>query len=147
MIIRMNGYELAQKITNVAVSIQEEAPQKKKLSDGTQHTLAWAALCSMVPWTAAPTPALALPVMATTTTKGMIIAAAATAVNTSGFFKLLEAIIAIMDPVATCVVVFAGAAWMFGHRTKSIDLLIGVAAGSLIITHAHDLVYWLQHVM
>lgn len=66
------------------------------------------------------------------------------ATNTGSFFKLLDAFISIMDPVSTCVVVFAGVAWMFGQRTKAIELLIGTAAGTLIIMHAHDMVRWLR---
>lgn len=137
MIIRMNGNALPEK--NVIVETVQEKTAAPSLTNGTANMLLGSMLAIAVP----NAPPLALPVFAHTP----VAAAVATAVNTSGFFKLLDAIIAIMDPVATCVVVFAGAAWMFGHRTKSIDLLIGVAAGTLIITHSHDLVNWLRHIM
>lgn len=135
MIIKMNGVNLPDK--NIVEQIQE-TPVVVRLSNGTVNALWGSMLALAVP----NAPPLAMPVFS-----HPAVAAVGAAVNTSGFFKLLDAIIAIMDPVATCVVVFAGLAWMFGHRTKSIDLLIGVAAGTLIITHAHDLVTWLRHVM
>lgn len=137
MIIRMNGAALPERIIE-AEMIQEKKPIQ--LSEGTTNLFLGSMFAMIVPHASEP---LAMPVFA----HAPVAAAVATAVNTSGFFKLLDAIIAIMDPIATCVVVFAGLAWMFGHRTKSIDLLIGVAAGTLIITHAHDLVHWLRTVM
>lgn len=129
MIIRMNGIELPGK----TIETIQETPVVRLSTETTQL------LCGSMFALAVPNTPYHFAVPA--------FAAAGGAVNTTGFFKLLDAIIAIMDPVATCVVVFSGAAWMFGHRTKSIDLLIGVAAGTLIITHAHDLVDWLRHIM
>ena len=134
MIIKMNGTSLPNK-NEVIETIQEKKPAR--LSDESR-TLLMGSMFTMAVPNAQP---LAVPAFS------FADHAVGAAVNTSGFFKLLDAIIAIMDPVATCVVVFAGLAWMFGHRTKSIDLLIGVAAGTLIITHAHDLVHWLRTVM
>ena len=133
MIVKMNGTALPKK-NEVIETIQEEKPAR--LSDESRTLLMGSMFAMAVPQVSTP---LAVPVFFDN--------AVGAAVNTSGFFKLLDAIIAIMDPVATCVVVFAGLAWMFGHRTKSIDILIGVAAGTLIITHAHDLVHWLRTVM
>ena len=138
MIIKINGAALPS--NEITQSAQEEKPVR--LSDESRGLLMGSMLAMAVPNVAQP---LAMP--AFSFADHPVAAVVGTAVNTSGFFKLLDAIIAIMDPVATCVVVFAGLAWMFGHRTKSIDLLIGVAAGTLIITHAHDLVHWLRTVM
>lgn len=43
------------------------------------------------------------------------------------------------DYLFTFVVIFAGASWMLGNRSKAIELIIGAAAGWLIISHSQDI--------
>lgn len=59
---------------------------------------------------------------------------------------LLAAFIDIADYLVIGVFMFSGAAWMFGHRTKAIELLIGGSVGYLIIRHAGDMQAFLESI-
>jgi hypothetical protein len=37
------------------------------------------------------------------------------------------------------VIIFAGAAWSLGHRSKAIEILIGVCCGLILAQHAVDI--------
>lgn len=52
------------------------------------------------------------------------------------FSDLFKAGMDIVDWLVVGVFVFAGTSWMFGNRTKAIELLIGGAAGYLIARHS-----------
>lgn len=60
--------------------------------------------------------------------------------------KILSEVMEIADWLCTGVIIFAGATWMFGNRTKAIELLIGAGAGFEIILHAEDIKNWLKGV-
>lgn len=55
------------------------------------------------------------------------------------FAKLWVSVIGIVDWIAVGVFIFAGVAWMFGHRTKALEHIIGGAAGYLLCKHAVDI--------
>ncbi|WP_251028212.1 glycosyltransferase [Bacillus sp. ISL-77] len=55
------------------------------------------------------------------------------------FSNLWDAILNVVDWIVVGVFVFAGVAWMFGHRTKALELIIGGAAGYLLARHAIDI--------
>src|SRR5690606_39120530 len=63
--------------------------------------------------------------------------AAASAVN-STFGNVHGAIMNLFDAGVVLVIIFAGAAWGLGHRTKAIEIMIGVCCGYLIARHAID---------
>ncbi|MGC4378227.1 glycosyltransferase [Fictibacillus sp. Mic-4] len=50
----------------------------------------------------------------------------------------------IVDWIAVGVFFFAGVSWMFGHRSKSLELLIGGACGYILARHAVDIKNFLR---
>lgn len=52
----------------------------------------------------------------------------------------------ISDWLCVGVITFAGATWMFGNRTRALEMLIGAASGYLIIRHAMDIKDWLASI-
>lgn len=55
------------------------------------------------------------------------------------FIRIRDMFITGADYLFTFVVIFAGASWMLGNRSKAIELIICAASGWLIISHADDL--------
>lgn len=55
------------------------------------------------------------------------------------FGNMHGAIMNIFDAGVVLVIIFAGAAWGLGHRTKAIEILIGVCCGYLLARHAVDI--------
>lgn len=55
------------------------------------------------------------------------------------FKDIYDAIMAIFDAGVVLVIIFAGAAWALGHRTKAIEIVIGVCCGYLLARHAIDI--------
>lgn len=52
----------------------------------------------------------------------------------------------ISDWLCVGVITFAGATWMFGNRSRALEMLIGAASGYLIIRHAMDIKDWLASI-
>lgn len=67
-------------------------------------------------------------------------------IQSSPLAGLILAYMGISHYIALGVVAFAGTAWMLGHRTKAVELLIGVSLGYLIILHAPDFIAFLETV-
>jgi len=67
---------------------------------------------------------------------------AATADATFG--NIHKSIMHIFDSGVVLVIIFAGAAWGLGHRTKAIEILIGVCCGYVLARHATDIRDFLQ---
>lgn len=44
-----------------------------------------------------------------------------------------------VDAGVVLVIIFAGASWGLGHRTKAIEILIGVCCGYVLARHAIDI--------
>lgn len=65
-------------------------------------------------------------------------------VNDRGWDQLWPQALNIADWMCLGVIVFAGGSWMFGNRTKALELLLGGAIGYEIIRHAWDILHWLQ---
>lgn len=55
------------------------------------------------------------------------------------FVRVYNAVMNIVDHGIVLIIIFAGASWMFGHRSKGIELLISAAMGYIIIMHAIDI--------
>jgi hypothetical protein len=55
------------------------------------------------------------------------------------FGNIHESIMHGFDAGVVLVIIFAGAAWGFGHRTKAIEILIGVCCGYILARHAVDI--------
>lgn len=55
------------------------------------------------------------------------------------FGNLWQAVMNIVDWVVVGVFVFGGVAWMFGHRPKALELIIGGSAGYILARHAIDI--------
>lgn len=55
------------------------------------------------------------------------------------FNNIWPAVMNIVDWIAVGVFTFSGVSWMFGHRSKSLEFLIGGAAGYILARHAVDL--------
>ncbi len=69
-------------------------------------------------------------------------AMAATADATFG--RIWPTVLNIVDWICVGVFVFAGVSWMFGHRSKALELIIGGAAGYILARHAVDIKDWLK---
>lgn len=66
--------------------------------------------------------------------------------SATGWMNILNTLWEISDWLCVGVIMFAGASWMFGNRTKSMELMIGGSAGYLIIKHAKDIQEWLSSI-
>jgi xanthine/uracil permease len=62
---------------------------------------------------------------------------AATADATFG--NVHEALMKAFDAGVVLIIIFAGASWSLGHRTKAIEILIGVCCGYILARHAIDI--------
>ena len=69
--------------------------------------------------------------------KSAFAAGKATADQTFG--NLWSAVMNIVDWIVVGVFVFGGVAWMFGHRPKALELIIGGSAGYILARHAIDI--------
>jgi hypothetical protein len=65
----------------------------------------------------------------------MVMAAGADAT----FGNVHGAIMNVFDAGVVLVIIFAGASWGLGHRTKAIEILIGVCCGYILARHAVDI--------
>lgn len=61
------------------------------------------------------------------------------AAEPEAFHRIWSSLMIGLDWAAALIIVFAGVAWMLGHRPKSIELLIGVACGFVLARHAIDI--------
>lgn len=57
----------------------------------------------------------------------------------STFGNIHHSVMNIFDAGVVLVIIFAGAAWGLGHRTKAIEILIGVCCGYVLARHAVDI--------
>lgn len=55
------------------------------------------------------------------------------------FGNVHSAIMNAFDAGVVLVIIFAGAAWALGHRTKALEILIGVCCGYILARHAIDI--------
>jgi hypothetical protein len=55
------------------------------------------------------------------------------------FGNVHGAIMNLFDAGVVLVIIFAGASWSLGHRTKAIELLLGVACGYILARKAVDI--------
>lgn len=79
-------------------------------------------------------------ITATTGSLVMILPKAAFAATVNSTFGNVHgAIMNAFDAGTVLVIIFSGASWALGHRTKSLEILIGVACGYLIARHAVDI--------
>lgn len=58
---------------------------------------------------------------------------------TDTFVRITSIFLTGADYLFVFVVIFAGASWMLGNRSKAIELILGAASGYLVIRHANDL--------
>jgi hypothetical protein len=64
----------------------------------------------------------------------------------SAFGNMHEAIMNMFDKGVIVVIIFAGASWGLGHRTKAIEILIGICCGYLLARHAVDIRDFLKNI-
>lgn len=55
------------------------------------------------------------------------------------FGNIHKAIMNFFDAGVVLVIIFAGASWALGHRSKAIEILIGCCCGYLLARHAIDI--------
>lgn len=65
-------------------------------------------------------------------------AVGATAIDGT-FGNVHSAIMNAFDAGVVLVIIFSGAAWGLGHRTKALEILIGVCCGYILARHAVDI--------
>ncbi len=56
-----------------------------------------------------------------------------------GWDNLIQKVLWITDYLMDGVIIFSGISWMFGHRTKAIELLFSSGIGYVIIRHHKDI--------
>ncbi|MEH6891867.1 glycosyltransferase [Bacillus sp. JJ864] len=77
---------------------------------------------------------------ATGSTLILILPKATLAAGVNGTFgNVHKAIMNGFDAGVVLVIIFAGAAWSLGHRTKAIEILIGACCGYILARHAVDI--------
>lgn len=59
--------------------------------------------------------------------------------GTSTFIKIYSTVMTLFDQGVVLVIVFAGASWALGHRSKAIELLIACCCGYLLAAHAVEI--------
>ena len=70
---------------------------------------------------------------------------AVTSISTSSSWNgIFLTAMGIADWLCVGVIMFSGVTWMFGNRTKAIELLIGTCSGYLIVRHSMDIMQWLR---
>jgi uncharacterized protein YqgV (UPF0045/DUF77 family) len=62
------------------------------------------------------------------------------------FGNLHEAIMKAFDAGVVLIIIVAGAMWSFNHRTKAIEILIGVCCGYILARHAIDIQQFLSKI-
>jgi uncharacterized protein YqgV (UPF0045/DUF77 family) len=55
------------------------------------------------------------------------------------FGNVHRALMTAFDAGVVLIIIFAGASWSLGHRTKAIEILIGVCCGYILARHAIDI--------
>ena len=70
-------------------------------------------------------------------------ALAGTAEKGQAWNEIFKTVIEVADWLCVGVIIFSGAVWMFGNRSKALEMLIGAASGYLVIRHATDFQRWL----
>ena len=91
------------------------------------------------------------PYQSTTMSKAAPIAAAALiaptiAMAADTFSDIHHTVMSIFDGGVVIVIIFAGASWALGHRSKAIELMIGVCCGYLLARHAIDIRDYLKNI-
>lgn len=69
---------------------------------------------------------------------------AASADGGDTWLEIFSTVLNIADWLCVGIIVFSGVTWMFGNRTKAMELIMGGGAGYLIIRHAVDIRNWLK---
>jgi len=79
-------------------------------------------------------------ITATTSSLLMIVPKIALAAGVNSTFGNVHgAIMNAFDSGVVLVIIFAGASWGLGHRTKALEILIGVSCGYILARHAVDI--------
>lgn len=55
-------------------------------------------------------------------------------------------VMSLFDGGVVLIIIFAGASWALGHRSKAIELLVGVCCGYLLARHAVDIRDYLKSI-
>ena len=55
------------------------------------------------------------------------------------FANIYGAVMRMFDGATVLIIIFAGASWMLGHRSRAIEMLIGACCGYLLARHAIDI--------
>lgn len=59
--------------------------------------------------------------------------------GSSTFLKIYQTTMSLFDYGVVLIIVFAGASWALGHRSKAIELLIAASCGYLLAAHAVEI--------
>lgn len=62
------------------------------------------------------------------------------------FSNIKDVVMAAFDAGVVLIIIFAGASWALGHRSKAIELLIGVCCGYTLARHAVDIRDFLKNI-
>lgn len=71
---------------------------------------------------------------------------APTLASADTFTGIHSTVMGIFDAGVVLVIIFAGASWALGHRSKAIELLIGACCGYLLARHAVDIRDYLKNI-
>lgn len=62
------------------------------------------------------------------------------------FGDIHNSVMSMFDGAVVLIIIFAGASWALGHRSKAIELLIGVCCGYLLARHAINIRDYLKSI-
>lgn len=74
-----------------------------------------------------------------TATSTQVANAVTTVTPDTGWDRLIGKVLFITDYLMRGVIIFSGVSWMFGNRTKAIELMFGAGVGYTIIRHHEDI--------
>lgn len=141
------GYRLTESNTSIQIDTKDRTELKRKIRYGV--VLALASLPILIPAIQYPVTEQLIPVTEQLMpVSGQLIPPPNEFVTVNapdvvpiddGFDRLLDRVLWITDKLMSGVIVFSGISWMFGNRTKAIELLFSAGAGYIIIRHHEDI--------
>lgn len=66
--------------------------------------------------------------------------------RSSTFINIYQTVMSLFDHGVVLIIVFAGASWALGHRSKAIELLIAASCGYLLAAHAVEIRDYLKSI-
>lgn len=117
------------------INLDWSAPKKSELMKGLQRAAdamgkSTVAFAAFIPINSA---------FAAGTTTAAVNGCGQSAAASATFLNLHSSVMNMFSAGVVLVIIFAGAAWAMGHRSKALEILIGVCCGYILAIHAIDI--------